>query len=112
LGNARLDSDTLPNSHALRDRLLVLLQPGRTVAAAGGSLLLAYDDAEQLARIAAPTLLIWGERDALFPRDDQDRVMVAIRGATLRIYPETGYCPNWERPEQVAADLSGFLRES
>ena len=73
--------------------------------------LLAYDDAEQPARIAAPTLLIWGERDALFPRDDQDRLMVAIRGATLRIYPETGHCQNWERPEQVAADLSAFLRE-
>ena len=74
--------------------------------------LLAYDDTEQLTRIAAPTLLIWGERDALFPRDDQDRLMAAIRGATLRIYPETGHCPNWERPEQVAADLSAFLRES
>jgi non-heme chloroperoxidase len=73
--------------------------------------LLAYDDAEQLAGIAAPTLLIWGERDALFPRNDQDRLMVAIRNATMRIYEETGHCPNWERPEQVAADLRAFVPE-
>ena len=29
--------------------------------------LLAYDDVEQLSRITAPTLLMWGEQDALFP---------------------------------------------
>lgn len=72
---------------------------------------LAYDDAGQLDRITAPTLLMWGERDALFPRGDQDRLVAAIRGAILKIYPETGHCPNWECPERVAADLQSFLRE-
>jgi non-heme chloroperoxidase len=38
--------------------------------------------------------------------------MGAIRGARLTIYPETGHCPNWERPEQVAADLQAFLLHS
>jgi non-heme chloroperoxidase len=38
--------------------------------------------------------------------------MGAIRGARLTIYPETGHCPNWERPEQVAADLQAFLQHS
>ena len=33
--------------------------------------LLAYEDAGLLARIVSPTLLIWGEKDALFPREDQ-----------------------------------------
>ena len=28
----------------------------------------------------------------------------------LRIYQDTGHCPNWERPEQVAADLQAFLQ--
>jgi len=71
--------------------------------------LLAYDDAEQLSKIATPTLLIWGEHDALFPRGDQDRLVAAIGGASLIVYPETGHCPNWERPERVAADLQTFL---
>jgi pimeloyl-ACP methyl ester carboxylesterase len=30
---------------------------------------------------------------------------VTFRGATVRIYEETGHCPNWERPVQLAADL-------
>ena len=71
---------------------------------------LAYEDREQLARIVAPTLLLWGERDALFPREDQDRLLDAIADARLRIYPETGHCPNWERPDQVVADLSAFMQ--
>jgi non-heme chloroperoxidase len=71
--------------------------------------LLSHDHAGHLARIASPTLLLWGEQDALFPREDQDRLARTIPGATLTIYPETGHCPNWERPERVAADLVKFL---
>ena len=74
--------------------------------------LLAYDDATQLARIVTPTLLLWGDHDALFAREDQESLVTAIPGARLRIYQETGHCPNWERPEDVAADLHTFLRET
>jgi pimeloyl-ACP methyl ester carboxylesterase len=73
---------------------------------------LSYDDAGQLARISAPTLLIWGDRDALFSMDEQDRLLAGLPHATLKVYPETGHCPNWERPEQVAADLTAFMRST
>jgi non-heme chloroperoxidase len=72
--------------------------------------LLEYDDAEQLARIEAPTLLLWGEHDALFSRSAQDRFMTALPAARLTIFQDTGHCPNWERPERVAADIHNFLR--
>jgi non-heme chloroperoxidase len=70
----------------------------------------AYDDAEQLPQITAPTLVLWGDQDALFPRSEQDRVIAALPNARLRVYPDTGHCPNWERPVQVAADIAQFLR--
>lgn len=73
---------------------------------------IAYADAAQLAQITAPTLLLWGEHDALFSRTDQDRLLAAIRGAELRVYEDTGHCPNWERPERVAADLQAFLQRT
>jgi non-heme chloroperoxidase len=74
--------------------------------------LLAFDDAADLGRIAAPTLLLWGEQDAVFPgRREQERLAAAIPGARLTVYPETGHCPNWERPERVADDLAAFVRE-
>ena len=68
-----------------------------------------YDDVKELGRITAPTLLMWGERDALFPGDDQDRLVRAIPRARLRTYRNIGHCPNWECPDIVAADLDAFL---
>ena len=68
-----------------------------------------YEDVKDLGCIAAPTLLVWGDRDALFPGADQDRLVRAIPGARLETYREIGHCPNWECPDRVTADLVGFL---
>lgn len=32
-------------------------------------------------------------------------------GARLIVYPETGHCPNWERPQRVADDLNAYMRQ-
>ena len=73
--------------------------------------ILAYDDQHEIARLAAATLLIWGDRDALFPRAHQDALTAAIKGSRLTIYQDIGHCPNWECPERVAADLVAFLEQ-
>jgi pimeloyl-ACP methyl ester carboxylesterase len=74
--------------------------------------MLEYDDTPMLPRIDAPTLLLWGERDALFSRADQDRLMATLTTARLTIYDETGHCPNWERPERVAADIARLVQQT
>jgi non-heme chloroperoxidase len=66
----------------------------------------------QLRDIDVPTLILWGEQDALFPREEQERLAAAIPGATLKIYPETGHAVHWERPEQVVRDLDAFMEEA
>ena len=71
--------------------------------------LAAYDDTTQLRQIAAPTLLLWGDRDALFSRQEQDRFLEALPTARLTLYDDTGHCPNWERPEDVANDVAAFV---
>jgi pimeloyl-ACP methyl ester carboxylesterase len=71
--------------------------------------LLAFDDAAELGRIAAPTLIIWGEHDALFSRTEQERLAAAIPAARLAVYSEAGHSPNWEYPERLAADLEAFI---
>jgi non-heme chloroperoxidase len=71
--------------------------------------LLSYDDAERVASLKAPTILLWGDHDGLFSRAEQDRLLAAIPGACLTVYEETGHCPNWERPEEVASDLAAFM---
>jgi non-heme chloroperoxidase len=73
--------------------------------------LFAFDDAADLGRIAAPTLLIWGEWDRWLPHDEENQLAAAIPGARVVVYPATGHSPNWERPERVAADLDAFMRQ-
>lgn len=67
--------------------------------------LVEYDDAQELSRIKAPTQLLWGDKDALFSRTEQQSFMDALPAARLSIYEETGHCPNWEQPERIAADI-------
>lgn len=69
------------------------------------------DDSADLAGLRTPTLLLWGDRDAYFPRQEQDYLAAAIPNARLTVYPETGHSPHWERPEQVARDLATFLAD-
>lgn len=62
-----------------------------------------------LAAIKVPTLLIWGDRDGLVVREDQDALVRKIKGARLIVYPATGHVPHWEYPERFAADLVAFI---
>jgi rifampin ADP-ribosylating transferase len=65
---------------------------------------------EDLFRIAAPTLVVWGEDDPVFLREDQERLVSTIPGARLLVYEGTGHSPNWERPDRFAGDLREFLQ--
>lgn len=71
--------------------------------------LMACDDADVLRKMSCPTLLLWGDHDALFSRADQDRLIAALPNAHMEIYDDTGHCANWERPERVAADIDAFF---
>ncbi len=72
--------------------------------------LIATDNAARLDEIAAPTLIIWGDQDGIFPRTDQDALAAAIPGSTLSIYRETGHAPHWERPREFAQELEKFVK--
>lgn len=65
-----------------------------------------------LSRIQAKTVVLWGTKDVLYDRGQQDSLVRAIRGARLLVYENAGHSLNWEEPARVAADLVGFLRES
>jgi pimeloyl-ACP methyl ester carboxylesterase len=73
--------------------------------------ILAEEPACATARLEAPTLLLWGDRDPFVTREDQERVLAALPRARLVVYPGIGHVVHWERPERVAADLASFARE-
>jgi len=65
-------------------------------------------DAE-LAALACPTLVVWGERDRFFPTVHARRAATLIPRSIMRMVPGAGHSPNWERPKEVVALLSGFF---
>jgi non-heme chloroperoxidase len=69
------------------------------------------DFSSELAKITVPTLVIWGDRDALLPRKDQEALRRLINGARLVVYPGSGHVFYWEEPARVAADLASFTEE-
>jgi pimeloyl-ACP methyl ester carboxylesterase len=74
--------------------------------------MLAADAKSQLGKIKAPTLIIWGDKENVFPRAEQDLLVSAIPNAVLKVYAETGHCPNWEKPEQFVKDFEEFINRS
>lgn len=64
---------------------------------------------DRLAEIRRPTWVVWGERDALFARSDQDALLQRIPNATLSVYADVGHAPHWERTRAFVADLEQFL---
>ena len=61
--------------------------------------------------ITSPTLIMWGARDELLSREDQEGLAAAIPDSRLLVYDETGHLVLWEQPERVAMDLTRFLAE-
>jgi non-heme chloroperoxidase len=64
----------------------------------------------RLDEIKVPTLLVWGDKDAMMTRADQDALLAAIKGSRLLVYSGTGHAPHWEEPERFARDLVAFLQ--
>lgn len=58
--------------------------------------------------ISAPTLIVWGTRDTLLPRADQEAMAAKIPGARLVIHDGVGHLPVIEVPKRVAADLTAL----
>lgn len=64
---------------------------------------------EQMARIATPTLVMWGAEDSLIPVSAADWFATAIPGARKIVYPAIGHIPMEEAPDRSARDLEQFL---
>jgi pimeloyl-ACP methyl ester carboxylesterase len=65
----------------------------------------------RLHRIGAPTLVIWGERDALISSAYAERFADGIAGARVEILEGCGHVPQVERLDETLALVQGFLAE-
>jgi pimeloyl-ACP methyl ester carboxylesterase len=68
-----------------------------------------FDDAE-LAQLAIPVGLVWGECDLLFRVEDGRKMAAAIPGARLWTIAGAGHGVQWEKPAEFLAAVSEFRR--
>ena len=71
--------------------------------------MLAPEASVELKKIKTPTLILWGDKENIFPRSEQDSLAAALRNSVLKVYPDTGHALHWERPERFAKDLQEFI---
>jgi pimeloyl-ACP methyl ester carboxylesterase len=68
------------------------------------------DQRDLLSRIAVPTLLIWGERDARSPLSVASQFERAIPDTKLVVIPGAGHVSNLERAEPFNQAVREFCR--
>jgi pimeloyl-ACP methyl ester carboxylesterase len=85
------------------------LAPGNR-GAFGAQTSVPFEDRTSLLRsLHVPTLVLWGDKDALIPVSDAPRFAADIPGARLRIYEGLGHVPMEEDGARTVADVREFL---
>ena len=65
--------------------------------------------AKWLHRLRVPTLVVWGETDAIFPPQQAAVFAAAIGGAQTLMIPGAGHLPHVEQPRAFAAGVLAFI---
>ena len=64
---------------------------------------------DRLADLEVPTLVVWGERDRVFPYSQAQKAVSQLRQGFLELIPDCGHLPHVEKPERFALILGRFL---
>jgi pimeloyl-ACP methyl ester carboxylesterase len=88
----------------------MMLAPGvRTAIVDRMGQMVLVDPEPLLARIKAPTLLLWGGQDGMVPARNAADYLRDIKGAKLVSFPTLGHLLQEERPAETVAALQAFL---
>ena len=64
---------------------------------------------DELPRLRMPTLVVWGERDLIFPLAQAQSAMHHLRDGQLVVIPDCGHLPHVEAPARCAAAITRLL---
>ncbi|MCZ8370369.1 MAG: alpha/beta hydrolase [Porphyrobacter sp.] len=67
--------------------------------------------AEDIAKVTAPTLILWGEEDRIIPVEAGRWLAGTLPDNRLVVYPKIGHLPQEEAPEATLADLEAWLAQ-
>ena len=89
----------------------LMLAPGNRGAMIARMEQTVLENPEPLLRsIKAPTLLVWGEKDALIPFSNARDYLRNLPDAKLVSFPELGHVPQEEAPDLSLPPVRPFLR--
>ena len=71
--------------------------------------LLDHDDRDDLGRIEAPVLLVWGDADPIVDRAAQEELLARLPHAELSVWAGIQHTPRWEDPARFAAEVAAFV---
>jgi len=71
-----------------------------------------YDFRDRLPDVSVPTLIVWGEKDAIIPVRDADEFERLISDSRKVVMRDTGHIPMAERPRAFNDVLLEFLSET
>lgn len=110
LAPAYADPATLSDAMTTRYHDLMLAPGARGAMLARMRQTVLEDPVPLLGRIQAPTLLVWGEQDAMIPLANAADYIRAMPWASLSSLPGVGHLPHEEAPDRSLEPVLAFLR--
>jgi len=80
----------------------MMLQAGRDVLYRDIYACSVYSGTEELKRFNVPTLVVCGEKDVMTPADLARELVTQIKGAKLKLIPNSGHMVHLEQPQTLA----------
>jgi non-heme chloroperoxidase len=57
-----------------------------------------------------PALIVWGDKDAYCPKEDEELLNKTLKKSKLLVYEGIGHAVHWEDPKRFADDLVSFIQ--
>jgi pimeloyl-ACP methyl ester carboxylesterase len=67
------------------------------------------EDAERIATLKLPTLIVWGGRDRFIPPETAHQFEQRIAGSRLVVFDDLGHVPQEEDPARTVVPVKAFL---
>ena len=108
----QLSTLAMPVSQAFFDMVVgeSLKVPAHVWRATFGEFL-ATDFSNDLTRITAPTLMVWGDQDSYCTQPHWEGLRRAIPHGQGRLYGGHGHALHWEAPDRFARDVVSFVHQ-
>ncbi|TDM00277.1 MAG: alpha/beta hydrolase [Flavobacteriaceae bacterium] len=62
-----------------------------------------------IGKISAPTLILWGKKDVIFPYQNAYEFQKKILGSTVKVFENAGHIPMEEIPSESLVEVEKFL---